>query len=67
MITIRLKEVAKSKGHTLTDIAAATHISMNTLSCLGRGVSNGIQFGTLQKICDFLKCTPNDILWDMNR
>lgn len=62
MITIRLKEVAKQKGYTLTDISRATRISMNTLSVLGRGDSNGIQFDTLEKICSFLDVTPNDII-----
>lgn len=62
MISIKLKETAKQKGYNLTDIANATHISMNTLSVLGRGDSKGIQFDTLNKICEFLSCTPNDIL-----
>ena len=62
MISIKLKETAKQKGYSLTDIANATHISMNTLSVLGRGDSKGIQFDTLNKICEFLSCTPNDIL-----
>lgn len=62
MITIRLKEVAKQKGYTLTDISRATRISMNTLSVLGRGDSNGIQFDTLDKICNFLNVTPSDII-----
>lgn len=62
MISIKLKETTKAKGFTLTDIANATHISMNTLSVLGRGGSKGIQFDTLEKICRFLDCTPNDIL-----
>ena len=61
MISINLRETAKKKGYTLTDIANATHISMNTLSVLGRGDSKGIQFETLDKICQFLACTPNDI------
>ncbi|EYR70727.1 hypothetical protein O209_12870 [Lactiplantibacillus plantarum WHE 92] len=62
MIKIDLKKLAKSKGFTLTDISKATGISMNTLSVLGRNVSTGIQFDTLDKICRFLTCTPNDII-----
>ncbi|WP_390409855.1 helix-turn-helix domain-containing protein [Lacticaseibacillus jixiensis] len=61
VINVQLKEVARQQGHTLTDIAKATGISMNTLSVLGRGDSNGIQFGTLEKICNFLQITPNDL------
>lgn len=62
MINIKLKEVAKSKGYTLTNIAKSTGISMNTLSVLGRNESRGIQFDTLEKICKFLECSPNDLL-----
>ncbi|KRL90035.1 MULTISPECIES: helix-turn-helix domain-containing protein [Lactiplantibacillus] len=62
LIKIDLKKLAKSKGFTLTDISKATGISMNTLSVLGRNVSTGIQFDTLDKICRFLTCTPNDII-----
>lgn len=62
MIRIALKDVAKKKGYTLTDIAAGTGISMNTLSVLGRGESKGIQFDTLEKICRYLDATPNDLL-----
>lgn len=67
LITIRLKEIAREKGYTLTQIASATKISMNTLSVLGRGESKGIQFDTLDKICSFLNCKPNDILSFENR
>lgn len=67
MININLKEVAQQKGHTLTDIANATGISMNTLSVMGRGESNGIKFATLEKICNFLGVTPNDLMgYDSN-
>lgn len=62
MPKIDLKEVAKSKGYTLTDIKNNTGISMNTLSLLGRNESKGIQFETLEKICNFLGVTPNDII-----
>lgn len=62
MLKIKLKEVTKSKGYTLTDIAQNTGISMNTLSVLGRNGSKGIQFDTLEKICVFLGCTPNDLI-----
>ncbi|WDF82048.1 helix-turn-helix transcriptional regulator [Lacticaseibacillus pabuli] len=62
MISIKLKELLKQRGRTMTDVATATGISMNTLSVLGRGESNGIQFDTLDKLCRELGCTPNDII-----
>lgn len=62
MLNVKLKEQAKAKGKTLTDIHNETGISMNTLSVLGRGGSNGIQFDTLEKICVNLSITPSDLL-----
>lgn len=39
-----------------------TGISQNTLSLLNQGKSGGIKFDTLEKLCKFLDCTPNDLL-----
>lgn len=62
MIRIKLKDLVKMRGTTLTNVAAQTGISMNTLSVLGRGESKGIQFETLEKICRNLDATPNDLI-----
>lgn len=47
---------------TQRDIAQATGLSQKTLSALETGASKGIDFATLAKLCDFLKCTPNELL-----
>lgn len=47
---------------TQRDIAQATGLSQKTLSALETGASKGIDFATLAKLCDFLRCTPNDLL-----
>jgi DNA-binding Xre family transcriptional regulator len=47
---------------TQKDVARATGLSQKTLSALETGASKGIEFGTVAKLCDFLKCTPNDLL-----
>ena len=47
---------------TQRDVAQATGLSQKTLSSLETGASKGIDFATLAKLCDFLKCTPNELL-----
>jgi DNA-binding Xre family transcriptional regulator len=43
-------------------VSGATGIAQKTLSALETGVSQGIEFNTLIKLCTFFKCTPNDLL-----
>lgn len=43
-------------------IAKATGIGQKTISALETGASQGIEFGTLAKLCTYLKCTPGDLL-----
>lgn len=43
-------------------IAEGTGIGQKTLSALETGASKGIEFTTLAKLCEFLRCTPNDLL-----
>lgn len=46
---------------TQRDVALGTGLSQKTLSALETGASQGIEFGTIAKLCDYLKCTPNDL------
>lgn len=43
-------------------ISENTGISRTTITNLKYQRSKGIQFDTLYKLCDFLGCTPNDLL-----
>ena len=43
-------------------IAEATGIGQKTISGLETGASQGIEFRTLEKLCNYLKCTPGDLL-----
>ena len=47
---------------TQREVAQATGIGQKTLSSLETGVSQGIEFNTLVKLCTFFMCTPSDIL-----
>jgi DNA-binding Xre family transcriptional regulator len=47
---------------TQREVSLATGLSQKTLSALETGSSKGIDFATLAKLCQFLKCAPNDLL-----
>ncbi len=44
------------------DVAEATGLTQKTISALETGTSKGVEFSTIAKLCDFLKCSPNDLL-----
>ena len=47
---------------TQREVSQATGIGQKTLSALETGVSKGIEFKTLTKLCVFFSCEPSDIL-----
>ena len=59
---LNFKKILQSRGETMKHISEETGISQNTLSLLNQGKSSGIKFDTLEKLCNALDCTPNDLL-----
>jgi DNA-binding Xre family transcriptional regulator len=47
---------------TQREVSLATGLSQKTLSALETGASKGVEFATVARLCQFLKCTPNDLL-----
>lgn len=47
---------------TQAELARRTGISQKQLSALERGKTRGIDFSTLERLCDFFRCTPNELL-----
>ncbi len=47
---------------TQREVAEATGLTQKTISALETGTSKGVEFSTIAKLCDFLKCSPNDLL-----
>jgi DNA-binding Xre family transcriptional regulator len=47
---------------TQREVALATGLSQKTLSALETGSSKGVEFSTIARLCQFLKCSPNDLL-----
>lgn len=62
VIKVRLKQLLKDKDKTLLALADETGVSYNTLHRIKDNKVKGITFDVMEKICDNLKCTPNDLL-----
>ncbi len=62
MIEIQIDELLKNRGRTFYWLAKETGISHTTLWRLKKGKALGINFETLEKMCETLKCQPGDVL-----
>ena len=67
MIEIRIDELLENCGRSFYWLAKETGISHTTLWRLKKGKALGINFETLEKICQQLKCQPGDVLSHSNR
>ncbi|HKO60070.1 MAG TPA: helix-turn-helix transcriptional regulator [Pyrinomonadaceae bacterium] len=62
MIVINLDELLKRQQRTFYWLAKETGISHTTLWRLKKDKALGINFETLEKICQALGCKPGDVL-----
>jgi putative transcriptional regulator len=62
MIEIRVDQLLAEYGRTFYWLAKETGISHTTLWRLKKGKALGINFETLEKMCQALKCQPGDVL-----
>ena len=62
MIKIRVDQLLAEHGRTFYWLAKETGISHTTLWRLKKGKALGINFDTLEKLCEALKCRPGDVL-----
>jgi len=62
LIEIRLDELLEERARTFYWLAKETGISHSTLWRLKKGKSVGINFSTLERICQLLSCQPGDVL-----
>ena len=62
MIEIRVDKLLKEHGRTFYWLAKETGISHTTLWRLKKGKALGINFDTLEKLCQRLDCQPGDVL-----
>jgi DNA-binding Xre family transcriptional regulator len=47
---------------TQREVALATGLSQKILNALETGSSKRVEFSTIARLCQFLKCSPNDLL-----
>jgi putative transcriptional regulator len=62
VIQIRLEELLEARGRTFYWLAKETGISHTTLWRLKKDRAVGINFATLERICQVLSCQPGDVL-----
>jgi putative transcriptional regulator len=62
MIEIRVDQLLEKHGRTFYWLAKQTGISHTTLWRLKKGRALGINFDTLEKLCQVLGCQPGDVL-----
>jgi len=62
MMEIRVDQLLEQHGRTFYWLAKQTGISHTTLWRLKKGKALGINFDTLEKLCQALGCQPGDVL-----
>ncbi|MGH9821616.1 MAG: helix-turn-helix domain-containing protein [Pyrinomonadaceae bacterium] len=61
-IEIPIDSLLEQHGHSFYWLAKETGLSYSTLWRLKKGKALGINFATLEKICEALGCAPGDVL-----
>ena len=62
VIEVRIDELLEKQERTFYWLSKQTGVSHTTLWRLKKGKALGINFVTLEKICEALECEPGDIL-----
>ena len=62
MIQVRVDNLLKAHKRTFYWLAQQTSLSHTTLWRLKKGKALGINFDTLEKLCQALECQPGDVL-----
>jgi len=62
MIGVRIDELLEKRGRSFYWLSKQTGVSHTTLWRLKKGRALGINFVTLEKICQTLECEPGDVL-----
>ena len=62
IIKIQIDEVLEKRARTFYWLSKQTGVSHSTLWRFKKGKSLGINFATLEKICQALECEPGDVL-----
>ena len=66
-IEVRLDELLRERGMTLTELSDRIDLTLANLSILKTGKAKAIRFTTLEAICRELDCQPGDLLHYSNQ
>lgn len=61
MLKLRVNEILESKGKTPYWLGKQTGISQNNIGKICNGETSTIRFDTLEKICDALDCSIEEL------
>jgi len=61
-IIVNLDVMLAKRKMSVTELSERVGITMSNLSILKNGRARAVRFGTLEKLCEVLKCQPGDIL-----
>ena len=61
-IKFRIEEILRKREQSLYWLARTTGVSYTTLWRLTKDRSLGVNFATLEKLCDALRCGPGELL-----
>ena len=67
MIEVHIGQLLKARERTFYWLAKETGISHTTLWRLKKGKALGINFITLEKLCETLDCQPGDVFTLINQ
>lgn len=62
MLICKLAGILSSRKISITELSDKIGVSRTALSQLVNNTTKGIQYDTLNKICNYLKLSPNDVL-----
>lgn len=54
--------MAKQRKFSIDDISKSTGLSRNTISSFKHNKAKGIQYETLEVLCDYFNCSVSDLL-----
>ena len=61
MIKINIKDILKEKGKSKYWLVKETELNYQSISDIMNNQTTAIRFDTLEKLCNILDCTPNDL------
>ncbi len=62
IIKAQIRQILRKRGRTFYWLSKQTGVSHSTFWRLKKGKALGINFATLEKICQALECEPGDVL-----